>query len=1377
MRQTALLPSGCQLRGFNILGSSENSLFYASTLAVYMLDAKTFIIKKILSSGDKSIASLTVSPHNNDLIAISTIDGIMRAWDTEEETVIGRSELNASASVYLEWDPHNKDSCLALVCAPAVQVFSWDVRKISGERTTLFSLAQNPLTKKVEGTCGRWNPHKPGQVAIGCSNGSVIVFDANAKSKLLLQVAQRESSIADLAWDRLSSIYLLVAYQHFISLWDSQNCCEVQIFEKQGMNITNIAWLDWTAGNFISSNRNTGVMKVWNASQKHPIETFRVSSDGISQCLMIPGSKRLMCASIEGQISVYHVGNRQTEFSLPTSHTETIFDCIFSRNNPNIFASSSYDGCVKIWNAQNLSLLKSLYTSDSIVYKIEWNHDDRVIIGSTFRGTVVLWETKTGREIAKYAHHSRPSYSVSWNRLDTSLICSGGGDGYLIVALVNVDKLLDMNSTSLGRGSRQEISSPISESNIVAKISHPKAVYGCAWCPHVLNLVVTCCHDKKVRIFAYDKVSSEPLVILSGHSQRVFHCFWSPLVPGLLASGSDDKSIKIWKVKDIAELSKTTGNQSPKPNVSLIGHSSFVRALCWNTEISDLLISGSWDSTIRVWNVVTGYCLRVVECHVADVYALSTHPERPFVYASCSRDTSIRIWELEDFADMIRLRLVCGKTLDTDNHVENGEEALETHSKSALLGQSSARLAKCLNDISNKTLQGEKLCLLYAGIYDFLTVGGISELWAIASQVLREKFQSDNDESTLNYTRPPNQTTRAIINESKVISEARSDAKKLEASKMTSRKADIAGKTADNLLEAALIHCKAGDMRSYCNIMIELGNWKEALALAPAVSLSFWKEICKKYSERLVSSGDDACTPYLLASGRGKSAAEFYVARKDFKSAMIIAKTTEQDDTCFPLTSDGAQSTGWVANNHSLEESKVRDSTSKHGRELIHFVSIHSANQQLQKGSVRLAAAQLLSTGDFEGAVQMLSRFGQIDCAFALAMCFDMDCGSFIVALANDLASRGDMNLALDILSKYTGSMIQKDIEQGLLVTRHCTDDSVAETYLSKVSKGASWWCNKAREEEEIGSDQKCITFFLIGRDQSSAVTLGISLLAKGVRQPHDALNHKERWIHAIQHVHADKLPSTQRIPFLCFMLWYSAHAAAQVGNWEIGASLLKVLGDHVASCNFPLSVLEIKSQEIFFRIAQGDRTTLSHILALEHVNAMGASALEMFTDLRELILKVNSDRSHAIATDDNYDFHEALQPHSVLIWKSMSEPIFREINRLGNAMSLPSLEQFLPVLSKGSQSEWRSPGTSKVSLFGGEHIGNSLPMARSKHHNISCITGKNVRKRAIQLDTVARDGDGDDSSPKYVAAEEFFYWRQFNPFCPTMSGRFMKSI
>lgn len=161
----------------------------------------------------------------------------------------------------------------------------------------------------------RWNPHLINQVAIGCNSGIVILLDTQTRSTSQLVVSDRASGVVDMQWDRLSSVYLLVAYQSFVSLWDTEGQSEITVFEKQGTGISCIGctinifiilvtasgWMDWTAGNFISANAKTGardictlawrlivlgVMKVWNASQRGALQTIRVYSAGMCAFLI-----------------------------------------------------------------------------------------------------------------------------------------------------------------------------------------------------------------------------------------------------------------------------------------------------------------------------------------------------------------------------------------------------------------------------------------------------------------------------------------------------------------------------------------------------------------------------------------------------------------------------------------------------------------------------------------------------------------------------------------------------------------------------------------------------------------------------------------------------------------------------------------------------------------------------------------------------------------------------------------------------------------------------------------------------------------------------------------------------------------------------------
>lgn len=59
---------------------------------------------------------------------------------------------------------------------------------------------------------------------------------------------------------------------------------------------------------------------------------------------------------------------------------------------------------------------------------------------------------------------------------------------------------------------------------------------------------------------------------------------------------------------------------------NLKGHESYVFCLC-TTPHSQVLISGSYDEHVRIWDLRSGSCVRTIEAHSDPVTALDTHKD------------------------------------------------------------------------------------------------------------------------------------------------------------------------------------------------------------------------------------------------------------------------------------------------------------------------------------------------------------------------------------------------------------------------------------------------------------------------------------------------------------------------------------------------------------------------------------------------------------------------------------------------------------------------------------------------------------------------------------------------------------------------------
>jgi WD40 repeat protein len=100
----------------------------------------------------------------------------------------------------------------------------------------------------------------------------------------------------------------------------------------------------------------------------------------------------------------------------------------------------------------------------------------------------------------------------------------------------------------------------------------------------------------------------------------------------LLASGSWDRTVRLWEV--------ATG----KERAVLRGHENEVRGVAFSPD-GKLLASGSWDRTVRLWEVATGEPRAVLQGHTGGVMGVAFSADGKRL-ASGSMDETVRLWEV-----------------------------------------------------------------------------------------------------------------------------------------------------------------------------------------------------------------------------------------------------------------------------------------------------------------------------------------------------------------------------------------------------------------------------------------------------------------------------------------------------------------------------------------------------------------------------------------------------------------------------------------------------------------------------------------------------------------------------------------------------------
>ena len=1010
MRHVGLLASGCQvypLAAKAVLASSEGRLYVASTLSVYVYSTRTHQLETILQDAEitKSISAIAASHH---LLAVSSFDGSVVLWRVKEELIVKRLALEPGLHTRMVWVP-GEEACIIVSCeAQQIRIMKWQT--IGCVVSELASIKVETGTKL---SSLKINPHQV--VAVGLTNGFVILFSLEMKKQKLLASKKTGVQVVDVEFDPLSDTYLLVAYSDYISLFDSVAGVELHAFEHQPSGVSSIAWMRYAPGSFLSSNSKTGTLRIWNVSQKQCLEMKRAAGEGINAILFEDSAGQgtlgesphnLACAMTNGSILVWSAAFNQVVLSTQASHTETIFDCQFNPSNQEEFASCSFDGTIKLWQSSDLQLVRNLLVGD-VVYSVEYSPDGRFILAGCNTGKIYLWNTETGDEMGYFHHHARSCYSLSWNSLNAGLAVSASADGKVVVFDVDfdaIDERAARNKSSLAKfkktpgtpyAARVVESAKLDAYSRVAfkfQNSGGAPMYGVNWCPHSFNVFVAGSHDGSVRVFDYLKTKESSLLyVLQGHASRSFQCVWSPLVPGLLASGSDDRKVLIWQV-EIDTLAEGSSTVTKAPSKELLGHTNNVRALSWNHELRSLLLSGSWDSSIRVWDVVSGVCLKIIQDHCADVYSLSSHPQRPFTYISCSRDSTIRQWELDDTFAALRTCAVYHLSLDRLIH-RGGDDASPNSSPLAVLcGKKSKALNMSLGKVASKEARAEQLYKIF-GFFSGSN-GSLDVLECALSLLHQQQTSSESFIRPLKY--------RLVLPEDQVLQRALSDARKLESRKMTSsqHQSSLPPKLVQDLRQAALIYARAGDLIKYCTIMAEIGEWGSALSVAPGVSIKFWQDLSHKYAESLSGKSDEQCIPHFVALGSMDKAAQYYLSRENTKDALTVAVATKSKPASAAATTESSSNRSGGANLDLTR--KVVDET---------FNSLRSS----PNGPV-LSASHYLASGFVEDALHVLEISGELDLAYAVSILFGLPTERLVGAMLDRI-----VDLHGEVVGRETG--------------------------------------------------------------------------------------------------------------------------------------------------------------------------------------------------------------------------------------------------------------------------------------------------------------------------------------------------------------------
>jgi len=312
-----------------------------------------------------------------------------------------------------------------------------------------------------------------------------------------------------------------------------------------------------------------------------------------------------------------------------SGHTSEVFICAW---NPKtlMLASGSGDSTARIWRVPDSPsgkgqmtqlaepyVLKHIASDQSKgekgkeVTTLDWNHTGSALATGSYDGLARIWNAN-GKLTRTLSKHKEPIFSIKWNASGKYLL-SGSVDKTAIIWDAQKGEVLQQFAF------------------------HKEPTLDVDWRDE--DTFASCSTDKMIHVCKLGH--SESLKCFQGHKHEVNAIRWDPSGQWL-ASCSDDHTAKVWSmsqsncVRDLQDHSKEiytikwspTGPGSANPTGKLI------------------LASASFDSTIRLWDAVSGVCLHVLSRHSDPVYSVAFSSNGEYL-ASGSFDKSLLIWRVK----------------------------------------------------------------------------------------------------------------------------------------------------------------------------------------------------------------------------------------------------------------------------------------------------------------------------------------------------------------------------------------------------------------------------------------------------------------------------------------------------------------------------------------------------------------------------------------------------------------------------------------------------------------------------------------------------------------------------------------------------------
>uniref|UniRef100_A0AAY5EQD9 CARD domain-containing protein n=1 Tax=Electrophorus electricus TaxID=8005 RepID=A0AAY5EQD9_ELEEL len=368
-------------------------------------------------------------------------------------------------------------------------------------------------------------------------------------------------------------------------------------------------------------------IKIWNVERGTLIRMFKEEyEEQVNHCQFTNHQRRILLATCSND-KIVNTKVRNTLFG----HMEPVNHCCFSPDDAYL-ATSSNDGSVKLFEVASANEWKTIQVAQyfpesdeetSITVKCStWSADGARIICAA-RNTAFLWDFEVNKKMAECSGHLSWVHCVQFSP-NGSLLLSCSDDQ--TIRLWETERVHTSSAVALKRDfdvlfHQGNVTVVAADSKNRLEVLQPHRLMVVSFFPTLTSAIP---------MQVLETPSGNILATLHGHTKTVHHCLFTDNGQTLITS-SEDATLRVWKWMT-GECRVLEGHQEPVRKFHLLGGSSS----------SPMLLSWSFDGTVKVWDLSSGEKLHDLKCHEAAILSGDVTPGE-HLFSTGSADNSAKV--------------------------------------------------------------------------------------------------------------------------------------------------------------------------------------------------------------------------------------------------------------------------------------------------------------------------------------------------------------------------------------------------------------------------------------------------------------------------------------------------------------------------------------------------------------------------------------------------------------------------------------------------------------------------------------------------------------------------------------------------------------